>query len=364
MPDETTKPDLDRPTRKSRFWIWFVWLGAFYTTWLCLVLIGDHWQTIKDHWAIAVSMALGSYVAGSTPMGGGTVGFPILVLLFDQSTSLGRDFSYAVQAIGMTSAWIFIVSRRLPVAWPMLGGAMIASLIGTPIGLLWIAEVVPPTQAKLVFAVGWAAFGILHFIKSKQFCGYQGNHHGDARSQFKAGAITGLLASMTVAAISGVGIDMMVYAVLVLMFRCDLKIAIPTSVIIMAFTSLVGIGFRAANGDVVPGVFENWLAAAPVVALGAPLGVFVVNLVGRHFTLMAVSVLCIVQFLWTCHDERANLGLGGFALAVVGVAVTLGLFTWLYQIGKRLSQRLDAAAALHTLEEGRAASGDAPLSSE
>ena len=364
MPEKTNPSESSATPPRSRFWVWFVWLGLFYTTWLCIVLAGDHWQTIKDHWAIAVSMALGSYVAGSTPMGGGTIGFPILVLLFDESTSLGRDFSYAVQAIGMTSAWIFIVSRRLPVAWPMLIGAMIASLIGTPIGLLWIANVVPPTQAKLVFAVGWAAFGILHFIKSKQFCGYQDNHHGDARSQFKAGAITGLLASLTVAAVSGVGIDMMIYAVLVLMFRCDLKIAIPTSVIIMAFTSIIGIGFRAATGEVVPGVYKNWLAAAPVVALGAPLGVFVVNLVGRHFTLLAVSVLCIVQFLWTCHDERANLGLGGFALALVGVVITLGLFTWLYQIGKRLSQRLDEAAARHTHEENASAGSEAPLSSE
>jgi hypothetical protein len=36
-------------------------------------------------------MAFGSYVAGSTPMGGGTVGFPILVLLFDLPATLGRD---------------------------------------------------------------------------------------------------------------------------------------------------------------------------------------------------------------------------------------------------------------------------------
>ena len=343
-----------QPSKKSRLWVWFVWLAAFYTTWLCLVIVGDHWETLREHWAIAFSMALGSYVAGSTPMGGGTVGFPILVLLFDESPHLGRDFSFAIQSIGMVSAWIFIFAKRLPVAWPLLGGAMIASLIGTPIGLLWVAEHVQPTQAKLVFAVAWAAFGILHFFKSHQFCGYQGNHHGDARSQFEAGLMVGFLASMTVSAVSGVGIDMMVYAVLVLVFRCDLKIAIPTSVIIMAFTSVVGIGFRAATGQVVDGVYENWLAAAPVVALGAPLGVFVVNLVGRHFTLMAVSVLCIVQFLWTCHDERENLGWSGFGLALLGVVFTLGLFFWLYRKGKRLSQKLDEVAAVHAAEAAAA----------
>jgi hypothetical protein len=30
---------------------------------------------------MAIAMTIGSYVAGSTPMGGGTVGFPVLFLL-------------------------------------------------------------------------------------------------------------------------------------------------------------------------------------------------------------------------------------------------------------------------------------------
>lgn len=65
-------------------------------------------------------MAIGFYAAGSTPMGGGTVGFPILVLLFKQSSMLGRDFSFTVQNIGMTSAAILIIRRRQPVEWPMV----------------------------------------------------------------------------------------------------------------------------------------------------------------------------------------------------------------------------------------------------
>ena len=40
---------------------------------------------------IALAMAIGSYAAGSTPMGGGTVGFPVLVCSLAAPT-LGRDF--------------------------------------------------------------------------------------------------------------------------------------------------------------------------------------------------------------------------------------------------------------------------------
>ena len=80
----------------------------------------NQWLTLLEHWGIAFTMALGSYAAGSTPMGGGTVGFPVLVLLFDEAPTLGRDFSFAIQSIGMTSASIFILCRKQPIEWPML----------------------------------------------------------------------------------------------------------------------------------------------------------------------------------------------------------------------------------------------------
>ena len=85
-----------------------IWLGVFFVIWFSIVAIGNHWGTLADHWGIAAAMALGSYFAGSTPMGGGTVGFPVLVLLFDGPATLGRDFSFAIQSAGMVSASILI----------------------------------------------------------------------------------------------------------------------------------------------------------------------------------------------------------------------------------------------------------------
>jgi uncharacterized membrane protein YfcA len=309
---------------------------AFYAAWLILVMGLGYWETAKNHWPMALAMALGSYAAGSTPMGGGTVGFPVLVLLFDMPATLGRDFSFAVQSIGMVSASIFILARRQPLAWAMLGGAVMGSAVGTPLGILLVAPFVPDLWIKVAFAVIWGAFGVLHLYRLREITGHL-NTAGGTQREFRLGLSLGVLAGAFAAAVTGVGIDMVIYAALVLLCRVDLKIAIPTSVVIMAFTSVVGVVVKSISGDWQPGVFGNWLAAAPVVALGAPLGVFVVSLMGRSPTLLVVAVLCVGQFIWTCYVERDVLGASGLVVALLAVGICLLGFEWLRRAGERFA---------------------------
>lgn len=333
---------------KQHLWVWLLWLVGFYAVWLYLVIGMGYWPEAKAHWPIAVAMAIGSYAAGSTPMGGGTVGFPVLVLLFELPATLGRDFSFAVQAIGMTSASIFILARRQPVAWAMLKGAMLGSLIGTPLGIWFIAPYIPGLWIKLVFAVVWASFGLLHLYRLNEIASHTGMTEFNERWDFKVGCWIGLLSGAAVASVTGVGIDMVLYTALVLLCRTDLKIAIPTSVIIMAFTSVLGVVVKNLTTGMQPGVFENWLAAAPVVALGAPLGVFIVALIGRKPTLVVVAVLCVLQFFWTMHSEQASLGLTGTLLSVLAVALCLVGFEQLRRFGARLVGERNG----HSAEQG------------
>lgn len=309
-----------RPQPRRHYWIWFLWLALFYGAWSWLVSAQGHWAAAREHWPMAAAMAVGSYAAGSTPMGGGTVGFPILVLLFDQPAELGRDFSFAVQSIGMTSAAIFILSRRQPLAWAMLKGAVLGATIGTPLGIFLVAPWIPALWIKIVFAVVWGSFGILHLWRIREIAGHEGMTDFDERWDHRAGFAVGLLSCASLVSVSGVGVDMVLYTVLVLLCRADLKIAIPTSVIIMAYSSTVGLFTKMAFTGVQPGVFENWLAAAPIVALGAPLGVFVVEFIGRKPTLLVVAVLCVGQLLWTLTREREALGSFGLLLSLGAVA--------------------------------------------
>ncbi|ROQ21049.1 putative membrane protein YfcA [Marinimicrobium koreense] len=308
---------------KRPLWMWFLSMFVFYAVWLLLVQQDGAWEAVKSHWPIATAMAVGSYAAGSTPMGGGTVGFPVLVLFFDLPASLGRDFSFAVQSIGMVSASIFILVRRQPLAGAMLKGAMLGALLGTPLGILVLAPLIPDLWIKMTFAVIWGSFGILHLYRIREIASHSGMTEFDEKWDQKVGFILGVVACALAVGVTGVGVDMVIYAVLVLLCRADLKIAIPTSVVIMAFASVLGVLVKTLSNSWQPGVYENWLAAAPVVALGAPLGVFIVGLIGRTPTLLVVAALCVGQLVWTCVNERFVLGSGGIVLACAAVAICL-----------------------------------------
>ncbi|QDV25462.1 Sulfite exporter TauE/SafE [Aureliella helgolandensis] len=279
-------------------------------------------------------------------MGGGTVGFPVLVLFFDLPGSLGRNFALAVQAIGMVSASIYIFAARRPVDWDILRPAIAGAILGMPLGAVWIAPYVPDLWVKLTFAVVWCSFGVLHLLKLKELIAAQGTRVRNPQPLRRIGFSIGLLGGV-VAAVTGVGIDMIVYATLVLLYRSDLKVAIPTSVVIMAFTSLLGISTNyllatafPAHFSIAPEVFANWLAAAPVVALGAPIGSIVVNLISRAPTLILVSILCIGQFLWTLIDEQVS----GLTLLVAlgGVLIVNAVFQLLYRVGSDHPSPVDA----------------------
>lgn len=317
-------------SRLRPFWWWLFW---FYCAWFSVVTLCGLWTQIRNHWPISVSMAAGSYVAGATPMGGGTIGFPILVLLFDQPASLGRSFSFCIQSIGMSSATYFLICSRSPIAWRMLFGAMAASAITIPLTLAYVVPVVNDLFIKLLFACLWAAFGVMTLAKVGDLTRAHHPGHASPSLDIVIGLIIGVLGGVTTG-LTGVGIDMVLYTVLVLMYRCEMRTAIGTSVVIMAFGSLVGVISSSLMGRLTTEVFYNWAAAAPIVAVGAPFGALMMRIIPRGLTLVFVSLLCIGQFAWTLLETRPSPAIIGLSIAAV-VAANL-LFMWMYFVGGRL----------------------------
>ncbi len=318
--------------------VWWLPVTLFYVCWFFWLVPDWGFDQLMSHWPIAAAMAIGSFFAGSTPMGGGTVGFPVLVLGFDLPTQLGRDFSLAVQSIGMVSASLMIFAREIPLATYLIRGAVVGSLLGVPLGLLYVEPQLNATLIKLSFATLWAAFGVLHLRYAREFAERDDAVRRHSIRDEGRGLIIGLLAGSTTVAVTGVGIDMVLYTVLLLWHRVDLRVAIPSSVVIMAFCSVYGSVWLSVLGLWSDGVYAQWIAAAPVVALGAPLGVWVAHRIPRYRILIVVALLCVGQWFWAVFDQWAVLTRPGLVFSFVGLALAIILLETLHHLGKRRAQ--------------------------
>lgn len=325
-----------------RFLPFLWWVLWFYAAWTTIVLIGGLWPRVVDHWPISVAMIFGSYVAGSTPMGGGTIGFPVLVLLQGEAPALGRSFSYCIQSIGMVSATFFILCARRTLAVRLLLWTLLSATVTLPIVYAVLTPLAPDPVVKLTFAVIWGGFGMLTLIKLRALLREHGMPAMGPKLEAGLGLGTGVVGGIA-AGLTGVGIDMVLYTVLVLVYRVDLRIAVPTSVIAMAYTSVVGAINAAAWGHLDLEVFYNWLAAAPFVLLGAPVGVLALFVLRRGVTMVIVAVLCLVQLVWTCVDVGVRAStVGGVIVAVLAMNAA---FHFLHAWGRRLVPDVAGPAA-------------------
>lgn len=316
-----------------------IWLVLFYTAWLVIVLSAGLWSVVCERWPIALAMAGGSFVGGSSPVAGGTIGFPLLVYVFNQPASLGRTFSLAIQSIGMASASIYILTRRRTIEWRILRFALLGSAVAMPLGMCFVAPNVTDSLVKILFSIVYASFGLLLLVRLQGIVANEGLSQTyfvmDPAIGFVVGALGGLLASVI-----GVGADILLYGALVLLYHTDIKVAIPTSVILMAFTSVVGSAcsllaalYLPASRDSLIDVFPYWLAAAPVVAVGGPLGSLVSRFVPRRIILTAVALLCLFQYCWTCYHE--HLVGKALVLAAIGVIALNMVLHLLFVFGRR-----------------------------
>ena len=203
---------------------------------------------------------------------------------------------------------------------------------GRILGTFVIDPRLPQSVVKLLFSSVWVSFGILTLARNREICSLNRipplQHERDFLIAVCAGLLGGVINS-----IIGVGIEMVIYTILVLLYRCDLKVAVPTAVAMGALTSLMGIGLHGILGDVGREVFYNWLAAAPIVVLGAPLGAYLVSVIPRLRTLYFVSVLCLIQFVWTLYRVAPNQVEWLFVTASLLAANVA--FYFLYKLGRR-----------------------------
>lgn len=332
------------------------------TVWFVSVASLGLWSRVGEHWVAALTMVFGSFVAGATPQGGGAVAFPVFTKLLDVPAEVARSFSLCIQAVGMGTATLSIIINRRPVEWraAATGGAVgslafIASLFafGDRDAAFWPIDL-PGPYIKVTFTLVVLAMGVVVVIGSRIPIRSVSAALPPLNHRLRIALVVSAVLGGVASAFVGSGADVMVYLFVVVLFGVRAEVGVPTSVVTMAMVSIVGfvvlglfdgqlsVDLDAAGQVVAVGgtalaqptpqrqadLFGMWLAAAPVVAWGAPFGAFVASRLTTAALVRLAIVLSIgevVSTLLFLEPLRSDRGLQVFA--VVGALASVSALT-------------------------------------
>lgn len=288
----------------------------------------DAFHLFGDYAFISVTMTLASFIAGATSEGGGAVAFPVLTIFFDIVPAIARDFSLAIQSVGMSAAAYAIFTSKIQVEKTALLYASLGGIPGIFIGLYFISPLMSPVYTKMFFVSLWLSFGVVvaykHLFSTKAFKeGIRGS--GAVKRQL---VIMGLIGG-TVTGITGSGIDIVVFSYLVLEHRVDIRIATPTSVVLMAGNAVVGITMRLLDSQPIEAITWNyWLVSIPIVVVGAPLGARFIATRSYRFVAGLLCTTILIQFvgaLWIVPQSIESMILTSTTFAI-GFLLFSGFF--------------------------------------
>ncbi len=330
---------------RRRGWIASAVSVAITVVWVVGVTVAGQWGRVGEQWAAAVTMIFGSFVAGSTPQGGGAVAFPVFTKVLDIPTEVARSFSLLIQTVGMGAASLSIIVRRRQVATSSLWVLIPAALVGFVVSTLLLtdgsdqfrAALVPGPYVKVGFTVVVAAMAVVVFLTYRQQIILRRSSVPAPSARVVVALGLGGLAGGFASALVGSGADVATYIVVVVVLGANPRIGVPTSVLVMTAVSILGfVWLGVAEGQLFASASAGsgtdlaglWLAAVPVVAWGAPLGSLVASrvtdrqLVAFVMLLAAIEVISTIVFLEELRTDVALVIFGVVALVatVVGLA--------------------------------------------
>ncbi|MCX4678992.1 TSUP family transporter [Streptomyces sp. NBC_01433] len=247
--------------------VWLIW---------AVVWGARYFEVLAQDWRVAVTMVFGSLVGGGTSEGGGAIAFPVMTKVLAVPPDQARIFTFAIQSIGMTAASLSILLCRVPVERRVVFYGSAAGAVGVVLGVTLLAPLVPLPTVRALFTMLLVALAVALVVQLRQR-GYRRN----ATIPVWTGrelllVVVAGFAGGVVSGVVGVGENCVMFLLLVLLFRVSEKVATPTTVVMMTVVSITAFLTHVfVTRDFTGPVVGYWVAAAPIVAVGAPLGAWI-----------------------------------------------------------------------------------------
>jgi uncharacterized membrane protein YfcA len=268
--------------------VWLVWGGR------------SALQHLVSDWRVALTMVFGSLVGGGTSEGGGAIAFPIFTKVLHIAPRDARNFSLAIQSVGMGSATLSIFYLRIPIERRALHYAGLPGILGVGLGAYFVAPLIPPVFVRTSFTVLVSSMGVALLLINRETDAIrsQGMPIFETREKIIL-LIAGLLGGV-VSSLVGTGENSVVFMVMVLLFRVNEKIVTPTTVVLMTMVTIPGFLLHLfLLKDFSPTVMGYWLAAVPVAVVMAPLGALICSSMKRHSIVLLLLFLIGLEFVST-----------------------------------------------------------------
>ena len=313
--------------------LYLIFLAIVLTSWLLYVKNIDLLNLYARRWPAALTMIFGSFIAGSSPEGSAAISYPIFTLLLNIPPAVARNFSFAIQSIGMTCASLLILGLRIKVEWNYIKFVTFGGLFGLIFGTYVIVPLVSPPLAKLFFVSLWLSFGIALWMQNRRpsrkvYDNISNFNSKDIVALILFGLIGGMISSLF-----GTGINIFTYCIMTIYYGISEKVATPSSVIIMTIETIFGFFLHAQIvKDFQPAAFEMWIACVPIVAFFAPLGAFIVSKLPRRRIAQFLYIILFVQFfgaMWVIKPTGMKLVM---CIAVLFTGLTV--FSYLAKVRK------------------------------
>lgn len=275
----------------------------------------DAW--VYPDWLIAPIMAFGSFVAGSTFLGGGAVAFPALTKILSVDPLTAKNFSLAIQAVGMSAASLYILSRVRNLPFSFMALYLFGAGIGLFVSFAVIEASVPAVDLRISFTLFLLCFLVVYLFTRHSHNVSTEAHlektYRDILITLFGGVLGGLIAGLL-----GSGADLVGFCLLALYFRIEIIRATQISVILMAVSSIIGLGLKFLFfGGVGQQVFDLWVVAAPVVLFGAPLGAAMCRRIPPNLLLGFICLIVTAEVISTIllvPFDNDRLAVYGFAI--------------------------------------------------
>ncbi|WP_340064938.1 sulfite exporter TauE/SafE family protein [Ascidiimonas aurantiaca] len=305
------------------------------SSWFWYMLAYQQFHLFGKHWPVTLTMVFGSFIAGASSEGGGAVAYPVFTLLLKIAPEVARNFSFAIQSVGMTAASLLIIGLKIPIEKKTVTYATLGGVAGLILGTFFMVQHLSGPMTKMFFVSLWMSFGFALFLlnRKKTRSVYESLHVHHSSDLFKLvlfGFIGGVITSFF-----GNGIDIFTFCLLTLYYGVSEKVATPTSVVIMTLTTIVGFFLHVfIVKDFQPVALEYWLVAIPVVIVFAPVGAYVISRFSRHVISSFLYGIIIIQYVGALFIIKPTP-----AWLLMSLGVILAGFAFFWQLARRIRKQ-------------------------